>query len=112
MFGSDRHHRGGSQGPKWKTHERKQLAGFRIKKQCVHLVAAAETAIRPQSYSDSSRFQSSARDDAQAAVAADRNMIRRMRHNLALRLLPVGVFDQLDRFLEIEQGPQFIAAEK
>src|SRR5262245_28378623 len=108
MFGRDRHHRGGSQGPKWKTHEGEQLAGFRIKKQRVHLVAAAETAIRPQPYSNSSRFQSSARDDAQAAVTADRNMIGRMGHDLALRLLPVRVFDQLDGFLEIEQRSQLI----
>src|SRR5215468_613123 len=111
MFGGDRHHRGGSQGPKWKTHEREQLAGLCIKKQCVHLVAAAETAIRSQSYSDSSRFQSSARDDAQATVAADRNMIWRVGHDLAVRLLSVGVFDQFDRLLEIEQRSQFIAAE-
>src|SRR5262245_8553752 len=111
MFGGDRHHRGGSQGPKWKTHERKQLAGFRIKKQCVHPVAAAETAIRAQSYSYPSRPQSSARHHPKAALAAHRNMVRRMGNDLALRLLPVGVFDQLDRLLEIEQGSQFVTAQ-
>src|SRR5262245_1564615 len=111
MFGGDRHHRGGSQGPKWKTHERKQLACFRIKKQRVHPVAAAETALRAQSYSYTSRSQRGARHHPKTALAAHRNMVRRMGHNLALRLLPVGVFDQLDRLLEIEQGSQLIAAE-
>src|SRR5262245_51222570 len=111
MFGGDGYHRRGSQGPEWKTHEREQLAGLRIKKQGVHLVAAAETAVRAQSYSDSSRFQSSARDYSQAAVAADGNMVRRVGHDLALCLLPVGIFDQLDRFLEVEQGSQFIASQ-
>jgi hypothetical protein len=62
MLGGDRHHRGRPQGPEWKTHEREQLSGFRVKKQRVHLVTAAETAIRPQSYSDASRLQSSARN--------------------------------------------------
>src|SRR5215468_5880395 len=112
MFGGDRHHRGSSQGPEWETHEREQLAGFRIKKQRVHPVAAAETAIRAQSYSYTSRSQSGARHHPKAALAAHRNMVRRMGHNLALRLLPVGVFDQLDGFIEIEQGSQVIAAEK
>src|SRR5262249_26517561 len=112
MLGGDRYNCSSSQGPKWKTHEREQLTGFRIKKQRVHPVAAAETAIRAQSYSYTSRSQSGARDDAQAAVTADRNMIGRMGHDLALHLLPVGVFDQLDRFLEIEQGSQLITTQK
>ena len=112
MFGGDGHDRGGSQGPEWKAHEREQLAGLRIKKQRVHLVAAAETAIRAQSYSDSSRFQSSARNYAQATMAADRNMVRRMGHDIAMRLLPVGLFDQLDRFLQIEQRSKLITTQK
>src|SRR5262245_20699434 len=111
MLGGDGYHRRGSQGPEWKTHEREQLAGLRIKKQGVHLVAAAETAIRAQSYSDSSRFQSSARDYAQAAVAADRNMVRRVGNDFPLCLLPVGLFDQLDRFFEIKQRSQFITSQ-
>jgi len=77
----------------------------------VHLVAAAETAIWAQSYPDASRFQSSARNHAQTAVAADRNMVRRMGHDLALRLLLVDLFDQLDRFLEIEQRSKLIATQ-
>src|SRR5262249_58915495 len=111
MLGGDRYNCSSSQSSKWKTHERKQLTGFRIKKQRVHPVAAAETAIRAQSYSYTSRSQSGARHDPKAALAAHRNMVRRMGHNLALRLLPVGVFNQFDGLIEIEQRSQFIAAE-
>src|SRR5919108_2970658 len=103
MLGGDRHDCGGSQGSEWKTHQRKQLARLRIKKQRIHLVTAAETTIGAKSYSDALRLQSSARDNTQAAVAADRNMVRGVGNNLPLCLLPVGFFDQLNRFLQIEQ---------
>jgi hypothetical protein len=32
-------------------------------------------------------------------MAADGNMVRRMGHDIPPRLLPVTLFDQLDRFL-------------
>jgi hypothetical protein len=43
-------------------------------------------------------------------MAAEWNMIRRMRHDLAVRLLSVCVFNELHRLVEIEQGRQFITA--
>ena len=45
-------------------------------------------------------------------MAADGNMVRRMGHYLPVRLLPVRLFDQLDRFLQIEQRSKFITTEK
>jgi hypothetical protein len=45
-------------------------------------------------------------------VAADGNMERRVGHDLPLCLLPVGLFDQLDRFLEVEQRSKLITTEK
>jgi hypothetical protein len=38
-------------------------------------------------------------------------MVRRVGNYLPLCLLPVDVLDQLDRFLEIEQGSKLIATE-
>jgi hypothetical protein len=35
-------------------------------------------------------------------MAAERNVVRRVWHDLAARLLLVRVFDQLDRFREIK----------
>jgi hypothetical protein len=43
-------------------------------------------------------------------MAAEWNMIGRMRHDLAVRLLAVRVFNERNRFVEIEQRLQFITA--
>ncbi len=43
-------------------------------------------------------------------MAAERNVVRRVWHDLAVRLLTVRVFNELDRFVEIKQGLQFITA--
>jgi hypothetical protein len=103
VFGRDRHHGSRAQSAKGKSHKRKQLAAVGIKQQRVHFITAAEAAIRPEADADAPPTENGTRDHPQPAPIANWYMIGRVGHDLAVGLLLVRRFDQLDRLLKIEQ---------